>query len=139
MDAPQRKYIVGANLESSCSVLSVMELVSNVMNKLDFSTEKLEVFVAPSTLHIASIKALLNRNVTVAAQNMSKTGNGAFTGEVSGEQLFDFEVKTVILGCAERRDNFQETNDVIAAKVAKAQSLGLLAVVCVGEDSNQRE
>ena len=41
--------------------------------------------VAPIALHIASAKALLNTNIKVAAQNLSLTGDGAFTGEISAE------------------------------------------------------
>ena len=51
---------------------------------------------------------------------MNSEGNGAFTGEISGDQLKDFEVNWVILGHSERRQLFGETNEMIAAKTAKA-------------------
>lgn len=89
--------------------------------------------VAPISIHIASVKALLNENIKVSAQNMSATGNGAFTGEISGEQLKDFEIEWVILGHSERRTIYNETNEIVAAKVERAQSLGLHAIVCLGE------
>ena len=70
---------------------------------------------------------------------MSLTGNGAFTGEISGEQLNDFEIGTVILGHSERRQHFGETNELVATKVGRAQELGLTACVCIGESLEQRE
>ena len=109
------------------------------MNKIEFNGEKVEVFIAPVSIHIASVKALINQNISVAAQNMSGTGNGAFTGEISGEQLNDFEIKTVILGHSERRQHFGETSEVVAGKVARAQELGLNACLCVGESLETRE
>lgn len=64
----------------------------------------MEVVVAPISIHIASVKALLNGRIKVACQNMSDTGNGAFTGEISCEQLKDFDVEWVIIGHSERRN-----------------------------------
>lgn len=76
---------------------------------------------------------MVNKNVIVAAQNMSASGNGAYTGEISGEQLKDFEINWVILGHSERRQYYNETNEVVAVKADRAQTLGLNAVICIGE------
>ena len=70
---------------------------------------------------------------------MSSTGNGAFTGEISGEQLLDFDVQWVLIGHSERRTLYNETNEVVASKVAKAQALGLNSILCLGESLEQRE
>ena len=70
---------------------------------------------------------------------MSATGNGAFTGEISGEQLKDFEVNWVVIGHSERRALFGETDAVVASKTARAYELGLSAIVCIGESLEQRE
>ena len=65
--------------------------------------------------------------------------NTIYTGEISGEQLKDFDVKWVIIGHSERRIVFNETNQVINAKVLKAQQLKLNTIICVGENAEQRE
>jgi len=51
---------------------------------------------------------------------MSATGNGAFTGEISGEQLKDFEVNWVLIGHSERRALFGETDAIVGSKTARA-------------------
>lgn len=135
----RKQYIVGGNWKSNGSVQEVQSLVSDILNKLEFDQKNVQVFVAPVSIHIASVKALVNKNVFVAAQNMSATGNGAFTGEISGEQLKDFEIDWVILGHSERRQYYNETNEVVASKVERTQALGLNAVVCIGESLEQRE
>jgi len=47
-----------------------------------------------------------NQHVEVAAQNCSQFSYGAYTGEVTAEQLKDINVSWVILGHSERRTHF---------------------------------
>ena len=131
--------IVGGNWKCNGTVQSIKDLVNDVLNKAEYDHEKVDVIVAPTSIHIASVKALLKENVKVMAQNMSQTGNGAFTGEISAEQLKDFDVQWVLIGHSERRNLFGETDAQVATKVAKAQAIGLNAIVCFGEHLEQRE
>jgi triosephosphate isomerase len=52
--------------------------------------------------------------------------------------LSDVGCKWVIIGHSERRQLHHETNDLIAAKVAAAQSAGLSVMLCVGETEQDR-
>ena len=65
--------------------------------------------------------------------------NGAFTGEISADQIKDFELKWCIIGHSERRQHFGETNEVVATKVRQAQEAGLSCLLCCGESLEQRE
>lgn len=84
--------LVGGNWKCNGTVQSIKDLVNDVLNKAEYDTGKIDVLVAPISIHIASVKALLKENIKVAAQNMSANGNGAYTGEISAEQLKDFDV-----------------------------------------------
>ncbi len=84
MEGP-KKFIIGGNWKSNGTVQSIKDLVKDVLNTAKFNENRLEVVVAPISIHIASVKAMINGSIKVAAQNMSETGNGAFTGEISGE------------------------------------------------------
>lgn len=137
MEGAQRRYIIGGNWKCNGTIQSVKDLVNNILNRAQFDQDRLEVIVAPISIHIASVKALLNQNVLVASQNMGQ--NSIYTGEISGEQLKDFDVKWVILGHSERRNVFNETNQIINAKVLKAQQLKLNTIICVGENAEQKE
>lgn len=134
-----RKYIVGGNWKSNGSVDFVRKLCTDTLNTASFDANKVEVVVAPVFIHIASAKAMLNQNINVAAQNCSAHKNGAFTGEVSAEQIKDFGVNWVIIGHSERRTLFGETNEIIAAKITRAQEAGLHTILCVGETLAERE
>ncbi|MHA2430953.1 MAG: triose-phosphate isomerase, partial [Promethearchaeota archaeon] len=75
----------------------------------------------------------------VGAQNMYFEEKGAFTGEISPIFLKKIGCEYVILGHSERRDIFQETNEIINKKLKKALSINLNPIVCIGEHLAERE
>jgi triosephosphate isomerase len=139
MENTQRKLVIGGNWKCNGTMESTHKLIADVLNKAEFSSEKVEVVVAPISMHIGTVKALVNPNVKVAVQNMSATDKGAFTGEISGEQIVDFGLEWVIIGHSERRTLFGETDAMVAAKVTKAQAHCINAMVCCGESLEVRE
>ena len=115
VEAPaQRKYIIGGNWKSNGSVESVRTLCTSTKNVMEFDESRVEVFVAPIALHITATKTMLNQNILVAAQNISAEGNGAFTGEISAEQIVDFGLQWTLIGHSERRKLFGETDEIVA-------------------------
>ena len=140
VEAPaSRKFIVGGNWKSNGSVDFVRNMCTNTLNTMEFDSNRVEVVVAPISLHITSTKTMLNSNVLVCAQNISAEGKGAFTGEVSADQIVDFGLQWTLVGHSERRKLFDETDEVVAKKVAKAQAAGLKTILCIGETLEQRE
>lgn len=75
----------------------------------------------------------------LGAQDLSVEAPGAFTGEVAAEMLADVGCDWVIVGHSERRALHGETNELVAAKAARALALGLRPIVCVGETLAERE
>ena len=134
-----RKYIIGGNWKCNGSVEKNRTLINDVINKLEFDSEKVEVIVAPVSLHIAMAKVMLQDNVKVSAQNISQYGAGAYTGEIAAEQLVDFGVEWTLIGHSERRTLFGEDNAVVAKKVTNSQEAGLNTILCIGETLDQRE
>lgn len=58
---------------------------------------------------------------------------GAFTGEITANELAEIGVMAPELGHAERRELFHETESITAAKAAAAVLAGLRPLICVGE------
>ena len=85
------------------------------------------------------MKSILAEGIHLSAQNCSSQPQGAFTGEVSADQLVDFGIKWVILGHSERRNIYGETNEEVAKKTKIALEKGLNVVLCIGEKIDQRE
>ena len=75
----------------------------------------------------------------LGAQNVSAHKAGAYTGDVSGEMLADVGCRWVIVGHSERRQLHGETDEIVAAKAARALDAGLRPIVCLGETLEQRE
>ena len=45
----------------------------------------------------------------------------------------------VLVGHSERRSIYKESNDVVAAKFARTQQVGLTPILCVGESESEQE
>lgn len=97
--------------------------------------------IAPPSLYLLSSKDLLQGNdkIQLSAQNAYQKPSGAFTGEISVEQVRDAGIPWVILGHSERRTIFHETDDEVSQKVRAALDSGLRVILCVGETLEQRE
>ena len=65
--------------------------------------------------------------------------NGAFTGEISVEQLKENDISWSLTGHSERRVILGEEDDFVARKTKAALDGGLGAILCVGETLEQRE
>lgn len=96
--------------------------------------------VAPVFLHLVTVAfTKKNQSIEVAAQNCSRHGKGAFTGEIAAEQIKDINISWVILGHSERRTHFNESDLHIAEKVELAFKHHLKVIFCFGETLAERE
>jgi triosephosphate isomerase len=75
----------------------------------------------------------------LGAQNCHAEPRGAFTGEVSAEQVRDAGAEYVLVGHSERRRLFCESDPIAAQKLAAAWRAGLKPLLCVGETLAERE
>jgi len=79
------------------------------------------------------------RNYDIAAQNCYAKKSGAYTGEVSAEMLDSINIKYCIIGHSERREYFNETNQMLADKLNILLEFGITPVFCCGEPLSIRE
>ena len=93
--------------------------------------KKTEVVICPPYLFLANLKNL-SRKIVLGAQDAFWEEVGAFTGEVSGEMLYNLGVRYVILGHSERRE-LGETDGFVNKKMKSVRGAGLVPILCVGE------
>lgn len=103
---------------------------------------KAKVVICPPTIYLQNISGkIIDSHLVLGAQNVCAevSTSGAFTGEVSARMLADFAVRYVIIGHSERRQYYGENDDIVSGKFIQAQLQGLIPVLCVGENLQQRE
>jgi triosephosphate isomerase (TIM) len=133
-----RKKIVAGNWKMNKTPAESIDFIKSIKDKID--TNKVDVvFCVPSISLTSVIEAVKGTNIQVGAQNMHFEENGAFTGEISSDMLKSIGVKYVIIGHSERREMFNETDEIINKKVKKAISKNLIPILCCGETLKQRE
>ena len=97
-------------------------------------------FIVPPATAIAAVAQILRPGgpVLVGAQDAHWEDEGAWTGEVSVPQVKDAGARLLEIGHSERRAHFGETDERVNLKVHAALRHGVLPLVCVGEDAEQR-
>ena len=99
---------------------------------------RLHIAIAPPFPYLQALGEVFPEG-QLAAQDCSTHAQGAYTGEVSADMLADLGCQYVLVGHSERRQYHGETDELIADKLAAAQSAGLTPVLCVGEQQAARE
>lgn len=103
------------------------------------TAQSADIVVAPPAIYLLGVKDSLKEPVQVAAQNCFTESSGAFTGEISPNQLKDADIHWVILGHSERRSLFGDTDKLVADKTKAAIAAGLSVIACIGESLEERE
>jgi len=96
------------------------------------------MIICPSMPYLQQINTQKPSYMILGAQNISQYDNGAYTGEVSGKMLADLKTKYVIIGHSERRELYNEDNNVIRGKFSKAIENNIKPILCVGETIEHR-
>ncbi len=93
----------------------------------------------PAILIPAMTQATKGTNIAIGAENVHWAEKGAYTGEISCEQLKEYGVKYAIIGHSERRQYFGETDESVNMRALTALKNGITPIVCVGETLSERE
>jgi triosephosphate isomerase len=135
---PTRKPIVGGNWKSN-STFKASEKLCDALNAGDWDGSKVDVVLFPVALQVPSVQMWIKPEMKVGVQNCSKTKNGAFTGEISVEQIKDQKIEWVLIGHSERRSLYGEDDKVCGEKLGRAMEVGLKVCYCIGEKLPERE
>lgn len=133
-----RKPFIAGNWKMNKNVKEAVSLAKLLKNRLKTVKDR-DIVIFPSFTALCCVyKEIKNSNIKLGAQNMHFEDDGAFTGEISPLMLKDF-CKYVTLGHSERRQYFNESDEIINKKVKKALEHGLKPILCIGETLEQRE
>ena len=100
------------------------------------------LFVIPSFTSLQLVRDAVSEAglpLKVGAQNVHWEDGVEATGEISARMLADIPVDLVEIGHSERRQKFGETDADVNRKTRAVLACGLTALVCIGENSRQKE
>jgi triosephosphate isomerase len=114
---------------------------SDLISTIDDNTvinDASHMIICPSMPYLQQTNNQKPSYMILGAQNISQYDNGAYTGEVSGKMLADLNTKYVIIGHSERRELYNENNNIIKDKFSKAIENNIKPILCVGETIDHR-
>lgn len=121
-----------ANWKSNKTVAEALDWVSVVGPEL-LPNEHVKVVVCPEFTSLEEVKKAVlvgNYHLMVGAQDLSPFDTGAYTGEEPAKLISQF-ASLVILGHSERRQNFNETDEMVKEKAEMARKYNLTPLVCI--------
>lgn len=133
-----RRKVIAGNWKMNKNIQET-ETYINELKELVKDTQNEVIICVPFVDLCKAVKMTKDTNIKVGAQNVYSKEDGAYTGEVSAKMLADMGVEYVIIGHSERREYFNENDEMINSKLKIAIEYGLKPILCVGETLKQRE
>lgn len=133
-----RRPLVAANWKMNLLRDEARRLCSDLAAELRDPPADIVIFPSATLIDVV-ITALGELPVAVGGQDVHSEAAGAFTGDLAAAQLRDAGCTWALCGHSERRRDHGETDQLVGLKAARARSIGLEPLVCVGETREDRE
>ena len=134
-----RKPLIAANWKMHNTVSESVSLIKKLKLSLK-KTKNRDIVICPPFTSLKQVyEEIRGSNIKLGAQNMHYEEKGAFTGEISSLMLKDLGCEYIILGHSERRQHFNENDELINKKIKSALQHNLNPILCIGETSEERK
>lgn len=136
-----RKQIAAANWKMNLTYKEAETLLEEINGEIpSLEEQQYVVFAVPAPyLKLAQDKVESLHHVHTSAQNISDKKSGAYTGETSVIMLNGLNVDHALVGHSERREYFNESNQLLADKVRICLDHKITPIFCCGEALPVRE
>ncbi len=134
-----RKTIIAGNWKMNLLPDEAEALVLSLKAAYENKKNLEAVIFPPAALIPFAREWVMDSAIQYGAQNCWYELSGAFTGENSPELLKSLGCAYCLVGHSERREIFQESNDLVGRKTQALIEMGIIPVVCIGESLEQRE
>lgn len=136
-----RKKIAAANWKMNLTLQEGTLLIDEIISKTNPLVANVQALFAVPFPYLQNVKSQIDttKNFYISAQNCAAEQAGAYTGEVSAAMLQSIGVEHVLIGHSERREYYEETNDVIQKKINIALLNNVKPIFCCGEPLHIRE
>lgn len=134
------QLLIAGNWKMNCGPTEAKVLAEGLKKIRGGRASSNQVLVSPPYISIPTVvNTLKGTGILTAAQNVHTEDSGAYTGEISSPMIKNAGCTHVIAGHSERREYFQEDDELVAKKARKVLDEGLSVIVCVGEQLGQRK
>jgi triosephosphate isomerase (TIM) len=132
--------ILAANWKMNLSLAEARALYAEIADARPI-VPRITTLVFPPFTAIATLAEMARARggPALGGQNCHPEARGAFTGEISAEQVRDAGAEFLLVGHSERRRLFCESDQLTRSKLAAAWRAGLVPLLCVGETLAERE
>ncbi len=133
-----RLPMIAGNWKMNTTITEAEQLVKTMLPELE-KIDNVARVVCPPFISLSVVKEIIKgSSIGLGAQNLYFEEKGAYTGEISPLMLADL-CKYVIIGHSERRQYFYETSGIVNKKIKAAIDVGLIPVLCIGENLEENE
>ena len=135
-----RPFVFGTNFKMNQTAVESAAFYDELSQSVT-PRDGVQLFMIPP---FTSLPAVMERRaanpapIWIGAQNMHGADDGAYTGEISASMLTALGVDLVLLGHAERRGQFFESDQALNQKVQTAVGAGLRVLLAVGETAEEK-
>jgi len=133
-----RTPLIAANWKMNTTVSEAVALAHEILGAID-RIDGVEKVICPPFISLAAVgKIIRDSSLKLGAQNMHFEEKGAYTGEISPLMLAGL-CQFVIIGHSERRQYFNETDEIINKKMKTALNFKIKPILCIGEKPDENE
>jgi triosephosphate isomerase (TIM) len=136
-----RKQIAAANWKMNLTYQQGTTLLQTIVNaNISLKENQLAIFAVPFPYLEMAVGTVHHKSdFFISAQNCSDKKSGAYTGEVSAEMLKSIDLEYCLVGHSERREYFNESNQMLSNKVNLCLTNDITPIFCCGEALQTRE
>ncbi|MCI1984028.1 MAG: triose-phosphate isomerase [Bifidobacteriaceae bacterium] len=140
----QRIPVVAGNWKMNFDHLEATYFIQKLawlLRDAHFNYKAADIVIMPPFTSIRSVEVLVEAEkmkISVGAQTVSETAEGAFTGDISAQMLAKLGCSYVIIGHSERRKYHPEDDANLVDKVRAVLAAGMSPILCVGESFEER-
>ncbi len=132
------RTVVAGNWKMNKTYADAKAFVENLLvQNLDGLECEVQLYVPAPYLNELN-QLVKNTKISIGAQNVHQESHGAYTGEISVEMLNSIGIQKTLVGHSERRQYFNETDELVNKKTLLCLESGIDPIVCVGETIEER-
>jgi len=131
------KFIVFNFKMAPASLIEAKEIFQ-IFKKFSQKVKPNKIIIAPPSIYLAEASGVFEKECVLGAQNVFWFNRNSATGEISPKMLKSLGVEYIIVGHSERREYFNETNEIINSKIKACLNNNLIPILCVGEKNRKK-